>query len=452
LIESATKLAKQLRGRSLESIPDGSEESRLRWFTGMLYLVWATEFFDERAKHDPIEGHPIAAQAAEFVMDTLKSAETAFRPQSAGVVIENRDGKQVNYVNNAPLPQTAKQDIQLPCTRLEGWIKRIDSSSLSEMGRAALDFAFPRFLPSAAPSEDQRARARLVKSDEVMFRLGQQRRFSGDDFFDPGRYYTLSVDQYGNDANTLCAELLAYSNLAKSGPVEVADLVRDDERAFVSRMVGKQLERTPHIVVTFIPHNDKPTPFGRHLGRTQAELIPVFIPYRVERVSIDRVVDLRQPLTQTWLAETFGKPREIGFFSWKNKQHELSGFGEMFGALINPNLGGNEFTQMIGSFLRTYDANGFVFPSARTNAAVLIRDNLIGGFGGWNFVDYRNAPVGVQGCLDVSTTWERKVPAGVRLHFSEDPLLRGSMEVTGLWEAWNSHRDEEMSAYEKSHP
>jgi hypothetical protein len=105
--------------------------------------------------------------------------------------------------------------------------------------------------------------------------------------------------------------------------------------------------------------------------------------YKVEEVQLSRVVDLRYPDTQ----EAF-----LGVFLPEFRHEGLDGFLRMLPTLLASRLGGSEATNLIGSYLRTYGADGLIYPSARFDPWVQLQNDAIVDYGGWNLVDYRNAP------------------------------------------------------------
>jgi hypothetical protein len=64
----------------------------------------------------------------------------------------------------------------------------------------------------------------------------------------------------------------------------------------------------------------------------------------------------------------------------------------MLPTLVGPGLGGSEATSLIGSYLRTHGVQALIYPSARFNTWVQVQDGVPVDYGGWNLVDYRNAP------------------------------------------------------------
>jgi hypothetical protein len=77
---------------------------------------------------------------------------------------------------------------------------------------------------------------------------------------------------------------------------------------------------------------------------------------------------------------------------------------------------------------------------------------MLAGFGGWNFVDYRDAHLEGGGWVDASTDWNVKVPRGTRIDFAQDPKLRGTWEMKGLAEYWQAQRDQQIQEYKAKNP
>src|SRR5262249_37022592 len=92
-----------------------------------------------------------------------------------------------------------------------------------------------------------------------------------------------------------------------------------------------------------------------------------------------------------WLFETFGAGERDWLDFNGRRLPEEAGFYGLLATLMDRANGGNDFTDLIGAYLRTHGVAGLVFPSARTNTFAVFRDSELVQSGGWNLVDYRHA-------------------------------------------------------------
>lgn len=99
-------------------------------------------------------------------------------------------------------------------------------------------------------------------------------------------------------------------------------------------------------------------------------------------------------------------------------------------------------SQYVGNWMRTHNVDGFVYPSARANAAVLVRDGQVEDHAGWNLVDYRGAPPpAISVMLNMSLGPPPPLPRGVSIMVPspDEPGLQGTFAVRGLME-WHLER------------
>src|SRR5690349_19109793 len=98
-------------------------------------------------------------------------------------------------------------------------------------------------------------------------------------------------------------------------------------------------------------------------------------------------------------------------------------FLDLLPALLSPLTGGGVFenlSQLVGHWMRTHDVEALVYPSARTNAGVVVRQGEIVNHAGWNIVDYRHAPEPIINVmLNMSIGPPPPLPAGVSIATSE---------------------------------
>lgn len=320
----------------------------------------------------------------------------------------------------------------IPVRPFDGHVKRVRVDENEGLARHILDVAFPLFRGAGAISgRERRVRDGFYGNggDKHLPSRQPRRRFSGGLPGDPlprGRYYTLcrqlpssSREPKGSsaDSGVLGAELDAYSDWSVSGPVLAFDWSsRQTVPPFLRKLAGGPTT-TNALGVVFLRESgfrsmieviiaekeqdpsfkdedwggaellvmaDGRIPIGPGLQYRYHRAHCFNIQYKIEKMQLSRVVDLRYPGTQ----EAFLK-----VFSPNLTSAGLDGFLMiMLPTLLTPGLGGSETTDLIGSYLRTHGAEGLIYPSARFDPWVKLQNDTIVDFGGWNLVDYRNAP------------------------------------------------------------
>jgi hypothetical protein len=333
-----------------------------------------------------------------------------------------------------------------PFSRFSGNLKSLRLSSFDETAKKALEFAFPQFFrppTTQKKSRDyfRRIKSRLARKSQTPYAY---RRFAGDSSLSRNSYYSVSDDSEGNDKRTLLYELMTYNDPSSSGAIIPFDSVDERHRDDVARHFGIPVSRYENkaIIVLFIDDDkDTLTPIFRSgaLHKDKNNTAVVSLPYEVESKTVDKVIDLRRPATQDWFAQSifsglpqtdywygshaFVKGLRVGksrpnVSDYLDRQHDaargnrgntLVSFApcswwngeilqgpESFIGLIPyltfPAIGGSPITEAIGAWLRRIGANGLVYPSARNNIEVIVKDGEVKRSGGWNFVDFRGSP------------------------------------------------------------
>ena len=110
----------------------------------------------------------------------------------------------------------------------------------------------------------------------------------------------------------------------------------------------------------------------------------------------------------------------------------------MLAALTRIDLGGGWETQGIGHWMRCAGVNALIFPSARCNVGVTIRNSELVDHYGWNLVDYRGAPPPISNEINDLSSWFTDVFVGVQYQVNTHPELLGSFVIKGTEEF---HRD-----------
>jgi hypothetical protein len=340
---------------------------------------------------------------------------------------------------------------------------------LDDIQRIALHASFARFFSEAAtaPAMKESFVAGFgdsqKRTNEEPYRY---RRFSGGRDLPPGRYYAVCQNPLGFDGGVLAAELASYVDPAVSGPVHVCDSSDPMFFPVFHRFRSDNSSFYPHaLAVTFLRRRGWASPafaelqkssrlqFGPTLpfGSSPDDQCTVYFPLRVEKVTLDPVIDLRWPQIRRWLADRLFKGIPTARYLYRQHyeagedlsrlaRHELfidcnaeqaaanaesrkdqqpypadrqvfvhatqptgannrleAPSPELNDAILLRLLtftgeGGSPITDAIGEWLRELGADALIYPSARMNARVHMEDGRIIGFTGFNLVDYRDAP------------------------------------------------------------
>lgn len=367
-------------------------------------------------------------------------------------------------------------NIILPLSTVDFFARQVNLDGLQEIGRSALQTAFGSFIDKGMAEEDKVQRREEIVNffggeevfpgSEIGFDLNF-RRFAGDQTLSRGRYYSIAKDREGHDAATLLHELLAYYRPTEPGWVSAFDLaIPEHQDVVLSRSASLPEDQLrefdldgPAIVIAFFPLNGQPHPFA---ARYTDKVYPFFvtIPTAVERIHMDRVIDLRSPDVALWFTNEMTRWRavddeeELDLIPAKTPLHR---FQDLIPTLLEQSLGGasRALTTSAGLRLRQLDVNGLIFPSARADSVLKLDRGRVVENTGWNFVDYRNsAQPETFYAIDMDSHWPMKVGfqfatglyAGqqmpyedVSIKYTEHSAATGSWSVSGLstWqEAW----------------
>ena len=290
-----------------------------------------------------------------------------------------------------------------PLCEFDEPLKFMRPSYLNETGELTMQLAFPRFRGTGkdgnAAAPPHRGRRYDEKNRGVVdFNFIEnvaRRRYAGGASMSRGAYYSVCVDEYGNDGGTLARELSTYIEPGFEDHVIVLDLLIPDQRELL-------LERcdAPHGIVVEVPVAD-----GRDENPLLVELLAsglldefegedfrgalVFLPCDVKREKVPDVLDLRQLEAQRWLCRFLPKGNDV--FTMPHAR-EVDFFCDMLPSLMCPERGGADLTNGIGQMLRAGGVQGLVFPSARSDVLCEFENGELSRFYGWNFLDYRDAP------------------------------------------------------------
>ena len=314
-----------------------------------------------------------------------------------------------------------------------------------------MDFAFPEFLTLTAPTSEmikdmERMREQGVK--DVFWKDRPERRYAGDFTLPRGCYYSVCSRPDGDDSGTVAKEMNAYRVAGKTGFVHAFDLMKEDSlkaldiasgpRKAFGILIGDkkrflQASESNADLINSYEYLDHT--LSRAVDQPATTSIIVLVPYQVEYREIEKVVDMRLPRVQEWFFERF----HLGDGEALNKPNggNIRSFLQMLPTLMSYPLGGNMITSAIGAWMRNKGANAMIFPSARCDVAVTIKDGSLADWFGWNLVDYRAAvrKPAISSWADFSP-WQEKV---WKTQYTRLPPPRarysGSWQVVGN-EAW----------------
>jgi hypothetical protein len=161
----------------------------------------------------------------------------------------------------------------------------------------------------------------------------------------------------------------------------------------------------------------------------------VQVPYRVERQRIENVVDLRLPTVRDWFFDKFfegdGEVFKKILVSYKKSE---GSFLQMLPSLVYPDLGGNDITHAIGTWLRLNRVNALVYPSARCDVKCVVQNGKVleEHCWGWNLVDYRGAPEPKAKQFIYVGDWDQEGPMDSISSEPNGSELYGSFLVDGV--------------------
>lgn len=345
---------------------------------------------------------------------------------------------------------------RLPFTRFHGWLKQMKPAVLNASGRQLFRDVFPMFtqltyeeqvtrterlaeLGIAVNAEDEAALAvaRELTENSVPVQVPRHRRFAGGDGMLPrGCYSSLCHDAGGDDDHCLSRELFAYVDYRIPAFVYVGD----STSARLVEAVGAPIRARPGYCVIWVliapPVDPEPLAVYRSYYRDLLAMVgndsgiqAFALEAEVTETVIDKVLDLRLPETQRWFFDHF-KDGD-GHFLEKDGRPAVN-FFHLVPTLMDPALGGTAETHAIGSWMRSSGVDALIYPSARSDVSVTIRDGELAGWQGWNLVDYRTArEFPATETTQSSRGWPDFRKAGVRLSVARGKLA-GSWRVDGV--------------------
>ena len=274
-------------------------------------------------------------------------------------------------------------------------VKQVAWDELRDFERIALAMAFRGYADD--PRSEEELEERREELRPFLGGLGEvvdenYRRFAGDETLSRGRYYALAHGHDGDDSGTLVEELWTYYRASQSGMVDVFDTTLGTDRDRLTQW-GIGIDGGAALIVQFGDSPARPSPASGVLG-PEAPSFAVKIPLVVETRHLDQVVDLRDPLTAEQFARSLTEIRwSVGERAVPAFPHLASqeSFNTVLPSLLEQNVGGTDFTQVIGLWLRHSGVRGLIYPSARTNPRVRVVAGEVKEWEGFNYIDYANA-------------------------------------------------------------
>lgn len=295
---------------------------------------------------------------------------------------------------------------QIPFQKFKGFLRQMQFEDLNEIGLFAMQKGFTGFLDIPKPTEKEvselieRNKARGINYDKLFYVQKNPRRFAGDYTLPKSRYFSVCKNKEGNDNNTLQSELYAYYRPKETGYVTIADLTDEIQRTSIINSGLPDTKGVYDIQLLFIREIGKPFIFDVIDGIDEKiPYVMIGIPLRIDYHEIDNEIDLRDPYTAEWFAQTMshieievdGKNYELNPLRGK-----LKSFDEILPTIMTQEIGGQRadnmsFTSQVGVWMRLNKVNALIYPSARNNSYVQVKKGEVTDFGGWNLVDYRNS-------------------------------------------------------------
>lgn len=340
---------------------------------------------------------------------------------------------------------------KIPLTEFIGMVRRVDTEHQEEIAATVLSIAFPRF----------------AAINELFPSLGPypkpNRRFAGGESLPRGRYHSVCSSSTPDDHGTLANELWAYADQTITGPVEIEDLAfprwihtipglsfcknsstiggPNTNRLAVIFMALENGEKTyfENLVEAF---PKVPTGSLWHVSvpgdsdEIQWAADGCYVYYTTELVQIQNTLDLRQFDAQEFLVELVGSG-ELGL---KLSLGDYP-FINLLTALCHPDLGGGVIDDRIGTWLRMHGVGALVFPSARSDTFLRIKNGVTEDWRHWNLVDYRDTPLPKIPEMNAINSVTVQLLPNARIEHPNSCALRGSFLIDGVISHYSRLRD-----------
>jgi hypothetical protein len=334
-----------------------------------------------------------------------------------------------------------------PLSTFSGTLKQIETAAIPEPAHEVFTYFFPRFESLNRMPGGLSDGGRIVAFDNHLHAhyIGvRQRRFAGDDTLPRGSYWAVEsvadpeyhFSDFGFDAenNPVIRELFSYAEPFRRINPKLIDSTIDTDEVDQLRTLGLTEAGNPCIIQIIEPHDEGALPAA--LGINPDEVTILEYPLRISTVTIPDVLDLRMPSAALWLVK-FCASREasvVEALEVEKPESPTVFFTRLLRFLLHQEGGGSlPLLQGIGAWLRSNGVAGLVFPSARCDSGVIVKNGEVTSWWGFNYVDYRgSSPVAGQGHFG----WTPGVPNmdEVQFAFALDPKLAGTWFVGGVAE------------------
>ena len=334
-------------------------------------------------------------------------------------------------------------------------VKQVNLDDLNDLARFAMTTVFAGYYDEvitpdfANKRKDEMKKVlgeKLVKKSKV--EAENYRRFAGDQSLSRGRYYSLAFSDSGDDGGTLVQELQNYRRVKYSGIVQIFDTTQPTDRRTLAES-GIQVESQPTLLLNFIRTRSRPNPF-LHLAGIPREMAVIKVPLRIACRRLRGIVDLREPSTASSLAHQLAEitfqlnERKIPAFPFLEQQES---FSALIPSLLEQNVGGTDFTNVIGLWLRHSGICGLVYPSARVDSHVNVKAGRVTSWSGFNYVDYKGGgkpmtdafihiasrlPKRIRHCTTEASGEPMFELPHVNVHYEHDGEQNGTWKVEGL--------------------
>lgn len=385
-------------------------------------------------------------------------------------------------------------EVEIPFTTFRGTLKQLRLDDLEPWKRDLFCETFPRFFTSPpVPADSAQIREKLESiSPKFRYRESAQspRRFAGEPPLGRGRYYTVCRTDCGDDGGALRNEVSAYRDPVACGRVQVSD-----SRLHVNPFTGENNDAL--LVVWWDGVRSK---FHQHLRASQGreesgtrQVLALEFPYELIPVALSGVLDLRYPHVRRWFFSTFSCERAGDASSvWatgsllQSESDEVKAavralsltrpsrfrvvaevppvpksFADMLPTLLNPDLGGGSpadsgsSLEAVATTLRQNGVSAVIYPSARSDASVVVANGEIADFSGWCLVDYRGdrwpRNQRIRYIEQSPWCWTGFAPG---IHLDAEDGGFGSFRVHGMEQYWHREYDSALAGLESvtEHP
>jgi hypothetical protein len=322
-------------------------------------------------------------------------------------------------------------DSEIPFVTFEGWLKNHVPKDRDEVGALLFGHTFGVFSDSGEkPTLDPINAMALKAAQERGFQTFDtssarpRRRLAGDwaglRLLSRGRYYTVCLDQGGNDGETLPNELNSYVNVIDDGFAFAQYPAAD--RMNIVRVNLADIENLP----------SRPLTIAREAGLVGSSVhrhsyeIGTTVVWR----QIDRVLDLRRPEARQFLFQKFANG-DNDWIEYRGRPvPEELGFYRLLPTLMDRKAGGNGATDQIAGYLRNNGVSALIFPSARSNVHVHWNNRELVDFKGWNLVDWSGEEPPPKKKLVWLTDWNPPLDGGITVAAAPDNSPhRGSFRI-----------------------